>query len=161
VRARPRRLSLDPPELNLIPLLDMISLLIQLLLVNAQFGSYAEIASKVASRVEVDEDAEKLHLEVRLTPDGYLVRWSEAGDGYERALPCTAACATPEDWDTRGLLSLASSLKGRHPEEEQVILRSSPGIPFEALVVTMDAVRRDPAATEPLFPDVVLAEGGP
>ena len=82
MRRRARtRLSVDVPELNLVPLLDMVSLLIQLMLVNARFGLFAEIGSYAARPGPDADSGPTLGLVVRVNADGYEVSWA---DGDER-----------------------------------------------------------------------------
>jgi biopolymer transport protein ExbD len=152
---RPRRLRLDAPELNLVPLLDMVSLLIQMLLVDAQFGVYAEVASAVSAGT-AEATGEQLGLAVRVAPDGFRVQWIEGGEGRERPLLCDPApCADLAAWDGDGLRSMLLALKDAHPEERAVVLLPEPGVPFEAVVRAMD-VARDDGAGQPLFPDLVV-----
>ncbi len=149
---RRARLSVDTPEVNLVPLLDMVSLLIQMLLVSAQFGAFAELESQVAGP-GTPEDAERLGLEVRVVATGYLVSWTVDGERTERSLACLDEGCT--HWPGPGLTALAQDLKGRHPSERQVVIDPDPGVPFEGVVAAMDAVRS--AGKAPLFPDLVVA----
>lgn len=153
---RSRRFRLDPPELNLVPLLDMVSLLIQMLLVDAQFGVYAELSSAVSAGA-AEATGEQLGLAVLVGADGYRVQWIEGGEGRERALPCAVApCAEPGAWDGPGLRSTLAALKDAHPEERAVVLVPEPGVPFEVVVRTMD-LTRDDGAGRTLFPEPVVS----
>jgi biopolymer transport protein ExbD len=147
-------MSTDPPEVNLIPLLDMVSLLIQMLLVNAQFGTFAELGTQVAG-ANAEQNAERLGFEVDVGTDGYQLSWTENGARTTRLVPCHGKCEKPEDWDALGLRLAAVGLKQSHAEEQQVILSPAKGVPFEAVVRAMDAVRSD-AAGAPVFPDLVI-----
>lgn len=159
-----RRLSRLPPGINLIPLLDMVSLLIQLILINTQFDTYAQVGSQVASPsagVVEALDKEALAFEVTLGADGIEARWHESTGTVERKLPCRGPCADPAAWDATGLARLAADMKTRFPAEQRVVLRPSPGVPFAVLVTAMDALR-GPGGTEAArFADLVLADGPP
>jgi biopolymer transport protein ExbD len=152
---RSRRLRLDAPELNLVPLLDMVSLLIQMLLVDAQFGVYAEVASAVSSGT-AEATGEQLGLAVHVRPDGFGVQWIEGGEGRERAVPCASApCGELAAWDGDGLRAVLSALKDAHPEERSIVVLPEAGVPFEVVVRAMDLVRADDAGKE-LFPELVV-----
>lgn len=150
---RRHRLRIEAPELNLIPLLDMVSMLIQMLLVNAQFGVYSELRSSVAGGT-TEALGEELGLTVRIEADGYAVQWLDGGNTVERRVACAAPCP-PEGYDQVSLREILSDLHDQRPDESQVVLLPQPGVAFEAVVRTMDAVQAD-AAGKPLFPDLVV-----
>ncbi len=150
---RRHRLRVESPELNLIPLLDMVSMLIQMLLVNAQFGVYAELRSTVAGGTS-EALGEELGLTVRVQPDGYAVQWLDGGNTVERRVECAPPCP-PEGYDQVALREILEGLRDRRPDESQVVLLPEPGVAFEAVVRAMDAVTMD-AAGKPLFPDLVV-----
>jgi biopolymer transport protein ExbD len=160
MRRRRARMPVDPPEINLVPLLDMVSLLIQLMLVTAQFGAYAELPSTAAAQGAGSPDAEALTLVVRPTLDGFSVQWREgdaAAPVQARDLPCaTTPCDAPEDYDGHALRELAASLRSGHPGERQVLVQPARGVPFEVVVRTMDLLRLDEDG-RPLFPDVLFS----
>ena len=153
MRRRPR-LPISTPEVNLVPLLDMVSLLIQMLLVNAQFGTYAELETHLAGPA-AEQSSEKLGLQIDITTDGYLVSWTENGSRSERSFPCAPDCANPNSWDVAGLRTLAVTLKSSHRVEQQVVLSPGKGVEFDRVIRAMDAVRSD-GDGEPLFPDLVV-----
>lgn len=154
-----RRLAEDPPEINLIPLLDMVSLLIQLLLINAQFGVYAEITTAMGA--PSDQPQAGLQLRVDVTMEGFAISWGEA-DGRERqTLACASgACSHPGAWDTAGLAALAGEIKANHPDEQQVQLMMAPDVPFEVMASAMDALRGSADPAQAMFPDVVMGSVG-
>lgn len=165
---RTRRLPVETPEINFVPMLDMVALLIQMLLINAQFGSYAQVPSMVGT--PVDQVSAGLHLLVQVTGDGYVVSWSEGEVRRTESVPCAAiGCVTPESYDREGLRRLARDLKALHPEETQGLLVPSEAVSFEAVIGAMDALRSGVAPSdgsevpkqEPLFPDIVLTQGAP
>jgi len=149
---RRARLTVDTPEVNLVPLLDMVSLLIQMLLVSAQFGAFAELDSQVAGPGAL-EDAEKLGFDVRIATDGFVASWTEGGARREQAMLCSADPCP--DWSGAALSQLAQRLKRAHPSERQVVVTPDPGVPFEGIVTAMDAVRA--VGQTPLFPDLVVS----
>ena len=151
-----RRLADDPPEINLIPLLDMVSLLIQLLLVNAQFGVFAQISGAIGA--PSDTPQEGLQLQVAVSPQGYAVSWSEAAGRQQKTLPCASgSCTDPASYDAPALAALAAQVKGSHPADTSVQLVLTDDVPFEVVAKAMDALRGP--ADSPMFTDVVLGSG--
>lgn len=147
-----RRLAMDPPELNLVPLLDMVSLLIQLLLINAQFGVFAEVAAALGAPSE--QPPSGLQLVVRVQPRGLVVEHQATEGRVERVeLPCEPRCDA-ESYDIAPLSAIAAELDQQHPTEQQVQLHLDPDVPFEVVARVMDGLR---GPTGDAFPDVVLA----
>jgi hypothetical protein len=157
VSIRSRRMGNDV-EINFVPLLDMISVLIQVLLLNAQFGVFAQMASQLGTPVQ--DGPTGLQLAVHIEATGYKVGWSEGEERRNESLPCTdGACVTPDAYDRAGLRNLALQLKGQVPGETQGLLVPAPGVPFEAVIGAMDALRAGPPPEDvPLFPDLVLGD---
>lgn len=152
-----RRLPMHPPEINLIPMLDMISLLIQVLLLHAQFGALAEVSATAASRSTDAPPVEELMITVDVTARGYTVAWTQDGGRRQEALPCAAACAVPQDWDAVGLERQMRALKRLRPAQISAVVRPSPEVGFDVLTYTMDAVRGGEGA-EALFPNIAFAD---
>jgi hypothetical protein len=157
VSIRSRRLH-DEVEINFVPLLDMISVLIQVLLLNAQFGVFAQMASQLGTPVQ--DGPTGLQLVVHIQAGGYKVGWSEGEERRNESLPCIdGTCMSPEAYDRVGLRNLAMQLKGQVPAETQGLLVPEPGVPFEAVIGAMDALRAGPPPEDvPLFPDLVLGD---
>ena len=83
---------------------------------------------------------------------------SEGGNGPEEA------------YDVNELRRWLGDIKDEYPDEKNVILVPEPDVPYEVLVLTMDATREDPEAGSEgesdtqcngrcLFPFVVIAGG--
>lgn len=155
-RRRRERMPTDPPEINLVPLLDMVSLLIQMMLINAQFGLFAEVPSMSAVASEGPVEGEPLALAVHVTREGYKLTWSEGGARQALVVPCSGGtCAEPASWDQDSLRRAAADLKGKHPSERKVALLPGEGVPFEVVITTMDLLR-DRGQGGELFPDVLF-----
>jgi biopolymer transport protein ExbD len=147
-----RRLPAETPEINLVPLLDMVSLLIQLLLVNAQFGVYAELASAVGR--PTDSPLGGAQVVVEVGAQGFTLSWAEGAGRESLSLPCVdGRCAAPESYDAAGLNSALTALKGKFPSEDQAQLVPGAEVSFEVIAMAMDALR---GPGEPLFPDVLF-----
>lgn len=158
---RARRLPVETPEINFVPMLDMVALLIQMLLINAQFGSFAQVPSMVGT--PVSETTAGLHLLVQVTPEGYVVSWSEGEARRTETVPCAAiGCVTADSYDREALRDVARGLKDLHPEETQGLLVPGQDTSFEAVIGAMDALRSSAGPdAPPLFPDIVLTQGEP
>lgn len=147
MRRRRERLHTDNAEINLIPMLDMVSLLIQVLLMNVQFNAYAEVAARpVAASADAQPATASLDLQVGVGTYGYVVSWSEGGARQERRLAGDGAT-----FDTVGLERLAAELAGAHPDDETVIVVPDGAVSFDAIVGAMDALRDH-------FTDVALGD---
>ena len=151
-RARKRHV----PEINLVPMLDMMSLLIQVLLINVHFGAYAQIETKAGGKQGTDPTS-GLQVDVGVEEDGFSVAWSAAGSRMQRAFPCPSKPCTIEEYDAVALRSMLEALKRSAPDETRVVLSPRGGISFEVMALAMDTVRTD-SANEPLFPDIVVAD---
>lgn len=180
-------------ELNLVPIMNLVTILIPFLLMAAQFVSYAVIDSTlpaIGKPVETEEDPEEkpLNLQVMVTGEGFTVAGNhpelkdmgagEEGEDKGSSIPClVAGCAYESDggegpeeaYNVAELRSLLGRIKDDKPEEQNVILVPDPGLPYEVLVLTMDATREDPESSGTdadvgcngrcLFPFVVIAGG--
>lgn len=149
-----RRLTMDSPELNLVPLLDMVSLLIQLLLINAQFGVFAEVGAALGAPSSAP--GEGLQLQIHVNGAGFTASWQDKDGRMQRQLPCAGPCGPVESYDLAGLAALAAELDQQHPDDQVVQLRLDAEVPFELTARVMDAMR---GPGDRAFPDVVL--GGP
>lgn len=139
------------PDLNLIPMLDMVSLLIQLLLLNAHFGSLVTVPSLTGRETDAPLDGAAIQLAV--TPDALQLSWTESGERRAREIPCRGDCSAPGGYDLRGLRDACRELKHALPAERSVQLALHPAISFETIAAVMSAAR---GRTGDLFPDLVL-----
>jgi biopolymer transport protein ExbD len=182
-------------ELDLVPIMNLVTILIPFLLMAAQFVNYAVIDSTLPAigpptPIEEQEDEdEPLNLSIFITDKGFTVAGSAAilkseggGEEGEEKGP-TIACKTPgctysrddggagEAYDVEELRRLLTEIKDEYEDEQTVILVPEPDIPYEVLVLTMDASRENPEGGEGdeetdsqcrgrcLFPFVVIAGG--
>lgn len=190
MRARKRGESAE--ELNLVPIMNLVTILIPFLLMAAQFVSYAVIDSTLpaisATPTEQEEPEEKpLNLSIMITRDGFAVSGNHAelktggdeGEGKGATVPCVVpGCAYDSDggegpaeaYDVAELRALLGRIKDDKPEERNVILVPDSDLPYEVLVLAMDATREDPDSSSTreadggcngrcLFPFVVIAGG--
>lgn len=160
------------PELDLVPIMNMVTILIPFLLLSAQFVSLAVIDSTLPAigkptEQQDDPDKEKLNLSVLITASGYTIAGANAvlGEGDGPGIPCLRdGCPGLEAYDTKTLTAKLGQIKDQYEKEENVILVPEGNIPYEVLIATMDASREDPDTKvddkpRSLFPFVVIAGG--
>lgn len=166
----------DAKDLDLVPIMNLVTILIPFLLMAAQFVHLAVIDSTlpaIGPPVETTEkpDEPPLNLTVIVTDQGYTVAGATAvlppptGEGGP-TIPCVeAGCPTPDSYDVKELTRLLGLVKDEFPDEENVIMVPESRIAYEVIVRTMDATREDVSNKGPegkpreLFPYVVIAGG--
>ena len=164
-------------ELDLVPIMNLVTILIPFLLMASSFVSLAVIDSTLpaigAPTEPSDDQEETLSLSIAVTDEGFTVMGSDAalksdaeeGEDKGPTIPCKQlGCPSVEAYDTKELTRLLGELKDRWPDEENVILVPESDIPYDVLILTMDATRNDPSNTtggkaRELFPYVVIAGG--
>ena len=172
----------EAEELDLVPIMNLVTILIPFLLMASSFVTLAAIDSTLPaigppSQPSDEEPEETLNLSIAITDEGYTIMGSDAvlkSDGPDGekgpTLPCKrSGCDTPDSYDTKGLTEMLSEIKDRWEDEENVILVPESQVAYETLILTMDAAREDPSKTETgddgasrkkqLFPNVVIAGG--
>ncbi len=154
-RARRKRGS----QLNIVSMIDILTVLVFFLLVNSIGVSILGINLPDANASPPPQATHALSL---------LIRQSELtltdNGGVIKTLPTTDA-----GYDVRALGELMKQIKQRLPDESKISLLLEPGIPYDVLVAVMDVVRSDTDSATPvdLFPLISLgdapsvAAGGP
>lgn len=165
----------EAEEVNLVPIMNLVTILIPFLLMAIQFVSLAVIDSTLPaigppSTEQLDDEDKPLNLSVIISDEGYTVAGAEAvlkgdGDAEGPTIPCTeAGCPSADSYDTEELRRMLNLVKDEYPNDENVILVPEARVQYEVLVVTMDASREDPdtkvdGKARLLFPFVVIAGG--
>jgi biopolymer transport protein ExbD len=157
-------------DLDLVPIMNLVTILIPFLLIGAQFMRIAVIDTALPSPPAATTEAapdDGLRLTVAITSEGYTVTGRDellAGSG--RPIECTVAgCPDANAYDTAALTRLLATLKGRWPDEKYVVIVPESEVNYETLVRTMDAAREDREGAigrvkAVLFPAVVIAGAG-
>lgn len=122
-------------QLNLIPMIDLLSVLISFLLMTAVWTQVARIDVKQQPNLPDPDQApapaeEKLDLAVIIKSSGYTVtkggtvvkEIEKKGDGY----------------DTGALSEALASVAAEHPENRDVMITSEDRIPYQELITVMD-----------------------
>ena len=156
-------------DLDLVPIMNLVTILIPFLLLGAQFLRIAVIDTALPSPPAATTAAapdDGLRLTVAITSEGYTVTGRDELLAGGKAIPCdVVGCADGKAYDADGLTRLLSTLKGRWPDEKYVVLVPESEITYEVLVRTMDAAREDREGSigrvrAVLFPAVVIAGAG-
>jgi len=179
-----KRRSDPEQELNLVPIMNLVTILIPFLLMAAEFVHLSVIDSTlpaIGPPQPVDEVPEKppLTLSLAITGRGITVLGADAvlhpegapevAEGEERppTVPCKSGhtCTGVDDYDWPELVRILGLIKDEYPDDENVILVPDSHVPYELLVKTMDSSREDPnnkggdGKPRLLFPFVVIAGG--
>ncbi len=179
-----KRRAMQEQELDLIPIMNLVTILIPFLIMAAQFVNLAVIDSTlpaIGPPQPVEEEPEKppLNLSLAITDEGVTVLGADAvlhpdgapevAEGEER--PPTVACASGgtctgvDDYDWKELQRVLGLIKDEYPDDENVILVPDNALRYEVIVKAMDVSRTDPDNKGPdgksrtLFPYVVIAGG--
>jgi hypothetical protein len=168
-------------DLNLVPIMNLVTILIPFLLAASSFVTLAVIDSTLPAigapptEPPPEDEEPPLNLSVVITDGGFTVAGAEAVLGNEAAVegedpgptvPCSQeACPEPETYDVKELTRLMNLIKDKYPDDENVILVPESSIPYEVIIMTMDATRSDKETKDSdgkfrsLFPNVVIAGG--
>ncbi len=168
----------DAEDLDLVPIMNLVTILIPFLLMASSFVSLAVIDSTLpaigAPEPRSDDQDETLGLSIAITDEGFTVMGNdsalksadlEEGETPGPNVPCKQlGCPTLASYDVQELGRLLGELKDRWPDEENVILVPESDVQYEVIIVTMDTTRSDPNTMEgdkarELFPYVVIAGG--
>lgn len=161
----PRELAPDEEggELNIVPFLDIITNVLMFVLATvtvtftATIDTYPPKAGGAGARPPTTPT---LGLTILIVNDGFSVKakGGNVAPGCQDIGPGLAVGKTPDgkDYDFGGLTRCVNGLKSSSPDfadETSVTISANPNIPYQAVVGTMDAVRRT-AEGKDLFPDV-------
>ena len=168
-------------DLDLVPIMNLVTILIPFLLMASSFVSLAVIDSTLpaigapSEPSEPEDDKKPLNLSVAITSCGYTILGSggqvgnaagQVSDGESTCtVPCKVdGCPTPDSYDAATLTERIAEIKDNYPDEQNVILVPSSTTNYEVLVMTMDATRADEnnkvnGKARELFPFVVIAGG--
>lgn len=158
----PKELSPDEEggELNIVPFLDIITnvLMFVLATVSVTFTATIDTFPPRAGSGARAPTTPTLGLTVLVVPDGFSVkaRGGNVAPGCNDTGPGIAIPKRDNDYDYGALKACAAKLKGAAAEfkdEMGVTISANPQIPYQVVISTMDAVRKNEQGDE-LFPDV-------
>ena len=152
-------------ELNLLPVMNLLTILIPMLLLGAQLANLGLIDSTLPA-ISPDDSAvpppePPLSLTVAITKAGFTVLGADAilrGAADDVTVPCVrTTCRGPDDYDYAELTRLMALVKDAFPDHDNVVLTPDGSVPYQVLIGTMDATRI--SGERPLFPLVAIAGG--
>ena len=172
-------------ELNLVPIMNLVTILIPFLIMAAQFVQLAVIDSTlpaIGTPQPSDEKPDKppLNLSLAITDRGITIMGADAvlhpegapptaeGEARPPTVPCKSGgvCTNVDDYNWKKVTVKLGLIKDVYPDESDanVILVPDNHVKYEVLVKTMDASREDPDTivdekSRLLFPNVVIAGG--
>jgi len=186
-----RRHGNDIPDepLNLIPVMNLLTILIPFLTLTAVFmrisvlptslPSVSDESDAPAEEEQEEDDKPKLNLTVSINADGFYVAGSGGVlSGQEPGEP-TISLTDEGDYNYDALTEKLVDVKKEFPHESDVILipemrigektKDNVEIPYQVVIDTMDAVRRAPEPVvdsdedgekdDILFPGVIFSPG--
>lgn len=149
-------------DLNLIPIMNLIVILIPALLLTSQFVLLAVInvsAPQIGSGVAQTKPPKHkpLNLTIAVTSKGFTIAGTGGvlGDQQQNGGPTIPKIG--EKYDYKALTKKLSEIKDGVPDANKVIISADPDIQYSIIVKVMDASRTDNGKL--LFPIVVLSAG--
>lgn len=121
-------------ELNLVPFIDLLTVLITFLLLTAVWTQ--------TGRINIDQSVQKpqkqeqpkeppKRLTIMIDRKGYTMKWS---DEPPEPLPIVAG-----EYDVSGLIEKLKALKERLPKDPKVVVAPEDTIPYREMIAVMDA----------------------
>lgn len=152
--------SKGEPPINLVPMIDILTVLVLYLLVGTIFKQFTvlELALPGPAQAVPAEERPPLDLKVVLRASRLEVH---DRNGAVRVLDNAAA---PGGHDTAALGALLAEIKRLNAHEEAITLLLEPDVKYDALVQVMDAVRAFPAGSAeltqgmPMFPAIAIGD---
>jgi biopolymer transport protein ExbD len=158
VRRNHARYHQGRDDLNIVPMIDMMVILVFFLIFTAVFSKTNILqlnlpASSSAAPIDLPKG---LKLEVIIRPDDLVV--NDRNSGPLKTLP-----NTPAGLDLDGLSEFIRRVKSQYPDMTDATILSSPATPYDSLVQVMDTVRVyqlpvAPFSKAELFPDISIGD---
>jgi len=151
----------SPRTFSLVPIMNLATLLIPVLLMGSQFLAVKFLDPGPSAVLENpgDDRVEAVVPVVDVSEGGFRISGAEevlAGPDGQPILPCASgSCGNSGSYDYSGLRRLLGHVKDAYPWADEVILIADERVPYEVLVRAMDAAREDTGQRE-LFPRVIL-----
>jgi len=156
-RRRRRKGQQDSGELNIMPFMNLMVILLPFLLVTAVFSRTAVLELNLPGPSTTEQPQADLALEITVRDDGI-----EIGDRTTGLL--TALTNGADGYDLAGLSDYLVRVKARFPEKVDATLLVEPDVSYDAVVHVMDAVRsvrmteNGASVSAELFPEVSIGD---
>lgn len=122
-------------QLNMIPFIDLLSVLISFLLMTSVWTQVAKIDVKQSPNLPSDEptpppEEEKLNLTVLIKGSGYTVT--------KKGAVVKEIEKKGDEYDSTTLSELLKQVRAEHPDNEDVNVTSEDKVPYKELITVMD-----------------------
>jgi biopolymer transport protein ExbD len=163
VRRNHARYHSGRDDLNIVPMIDMMVILVFFLIFTAVFSKTSilplNLPASAASAAPPLPPGFKLQVTVH---PGDIVISDRNGNDGNAGLPKTLA-NTADGYDLHALSQFMREFKSQYPDMTDATVLLGPHIPYDALVQVMDAVRVYQLPVQPftkaeLFPDISLGD---
>lgn len=158
VRRNHARYHRGRDDLNIVPMIDMMVILVFFLIFTAVFSKTNILqlnlpASSTAAPVELPKG---LKLEVIIRPGDLVVNDRNSG-------PLKVFANTDKGYDLDHLSEFMRTVKAQFPQMTEATILPGPAVPYDTLVQVMDTVRVyqlpvAPFSKAELFPDIAIAD---
>lgn len=145
-------------DLNIVPMIDMMVILVFFLIFTAVFSKTNILQMNLpnnsnAAPLDLPKD---LKLEVIIRPDDLVINDRNSG-------PLKTLANTPNGYDLDGLSEFIRRVKSQYPQMTEATILSSPNTTYDTLVQVMDTVRVYQLPVAPfskgeLFPDISIGD---
>ncbi len=157
VRRNHARYHRGRDDLNIVPMIDMMVILVFFLIFTAVFSKTNVLQLNLPSNSSAPLDLPKgLKLEVIMHPDELVV--NDRNSGPLKVIP-----NTPGGYDLDGLSEYMRRVKATYPQMTDATILPAPNVSYDNLVQVMDTVRvyqipQPPFDKAELFPDIAIAD---
>ena len=145
-------------DLNIVPMIDMMVILVFFLIFTAVFSktSILELNLPANSQASMPELPKGLKLEVIVHPDDIVINDRNSG-------PLKMLARIPTGYDLDGLSLFMRNVKSQFPDMTDATVLLAPSVPYDVLVQVMDTVRVYQLPVQPfskaeLFPDIAIGD---
>src|SRR5450631_4474778 len=144
-------------DLNIVPMIDMMVILVFFLIFTAVFSKTNILQLNLpASSTAVPDLPKGLKLEVIIRPDDLVVNDRNSG-------PLKTLANTASGYDLENLSEFMRRIKSQYPQMMDATILSGPNITYDALIQVMDTVRVyqlpvAPFSKAELFPDIAIGD---
>jgi biopolymer transport protein ExbD len=145
-------------DLNIVPMIDMMVILVFFLIFTAVFSktNILQLNLPNSSNAAPLDLPKGLKLEVIIRPDDLVINDRNSG-------PLKTLTNTPSGYDLDGLSEFIRRVKSEYPQMTEATILSSPATTYDTLVQVMDTVRVyqlpvAPFSKAELFPDISIGD---
>jgi biopolymer transport protein ExbD len=157
VRRNHARYHRGRDDLNIVPMIDMMVILVFFLIFTAVFSKTNILQMNLPNSSSAPLDLPKdLKLEVIIRPDDIVVNDRNSG-------PLKTLANTASGYDLENLSEFMRRIKSQYPQMMDATILSGPNITYDALIQVMDTVRVyqlpvAPFSKAELFPDIAIGD---